>query len=207
MSALNTSVVEMVKSIKKGEITSEELVKNYIKEIKKKEKDIQAWEFFDEELALAQEKKSDLLHQSGKHGDLHGIPIGIKDIFDTENMPTGHGTEIHKKNPSLSAQFFGFLGLFQDKKIIIKKVEPNSEADKKHIAPEDQITKINGKEINKPLNEILKECEKEVYVTIKKKFTEKEIKLTIGNYFSLKEIYSVKLKNTKQIRNFNFWIR
>ena len=38
MSALNTSVVEMVKSIKKGEITSEELVKNYIKEIKKKEK-------------------------------------------------------------------------------------------------------------------------------------------------------------------------
>ena len=45
MSALNTSVVEMVKSIKKGEITSEELVKNYIKEIKKKEKDVKAWEF------------------------------------------------------------------------------------------------------------------------------------------------------------------
>ncbi len=102
MSALNTSVVEMVKSIKKGEITSEELVKNYIKEIKKKEKDVEAWEFFDEELALAQAKKSDLLHQSGKHGDLHGIPIGIKDIFDTEDMPTGHGTEIHKKNPSLN---------------------------------------------------------------------------------------------------------
>ena len=102
MSALNTSVIEMVKSIKKGEITSEELVKNYIKEIKKKEKDIQAWEFFDEELALAQAKKSDLLHQSGKHGDLHGIPIGIKDIFDTADMPTGHGTEIHKKNPSLN---------------------------------------------------------------------------------------------------------
>ena len=38
MSALNISAVEMVKSIKKGEITSEELVKNYIKEIKKKKK-------------------------------------------------------------------------------------------------------------------------------------------------------------------------
>ena len=38
MSSLNTSVVQMVKAIKKGEITSEELVKNYIKEIKKKEK-------------------------------------------------------------------------------------------------------------------------------------------------------------------------
>ena len=38
MSSLNTSVVEMVKSLKKGELTSEELVKSYIKEIKKKRK-------------------------------------------------------------------------------------------------------------------------------------------------------------------------
>jgi predicted metalloprotease with PDZ domain len=149
-----------------------------------------------------------------KYGGENIIKIFDNHVYGTKNyVPTLKNQLQHiglrlkdKKNPSLSAQFFGFLGLFQDKKIIIKKVEPNSEADKKHIAPKDQITKINGKEINKPLNEILKECEKEVYVTIKKKFTEKEIKLTIGNYFSLKEIDSVKLKNTKQIRNFNFWI-
>jgi len=60
---VNVSAVEMVKSIKKGEITSEELVKTYIRELKKKEKDVEAWEFFDEELALAQAKKSYLLHQ------------------------------------------------------------------------------------------------------------------------------------------------
>ena len=149
-----------------------------------------------------------------KYGGENIMKIFNDHVYGTKNyVPTLKNQLQHiglrlkdKKNPSLSAQFFGFLGLFQDKKIIIKKVEPNSEADKKHIAPEDQITKINGKEINKPLNEILKGCEKEVYVTIKKKFTEKEIKLTIGNYFSLKEIDSVKLKNTKQIRNFNFWI-
>ena len=102
MSSLKTSVIEMVQSLKKGEITSEELVKSYIEQIKKKEKDIGAWEFFDPELAIAQAKKSDELHQSGKHGDLHGIPIGIKDIFDTEDMPTTDGTEIHKKNLSLN---------------------------------------------------------------------------------------------------------
>ena len=56
MSALNTSVVEMVKSIKKGEITSEELVKNYIKEIKKKEKDVEAWEFSMKNLQLLKQK-------------------------------------------------------------------------------------------------------------------------------------------------------
>ena len=102
MSSLKTSAVEMVESIKKGEITSEELVKNYIEQIKKKEKDVEAWEFFDEEFVLSQAKKLDSLHQSGKHGDLHGVPVGIKDIFDTEDMPTTDGTEIHKKNPSLN---------------------------------------------------------------------------------------------------------
>jgi Asp-tRNA(Asn)/Glu-tRNA(Gln) amidotransferase A subunit family amidase len=102
MSSPKLSVVEMVQSIKKGEITSEELVKSYIEQIKKKEKDVEAWEFFDEEFVLSQAKKLDSLHQSGKHGDLHGIPVGIKDIFDTEDMPTTDGTEIHKKNPSLS---------------------------------------------------------------------------------------------------------
>ena len=35
-------------------------------------------------------------------GDLHGIPVGIKDIFDTEDMPTLDGSEAHKKNPSLN---------------------------------------------------------------------------------------------------------
>ena len=100
MTSHKLSAVEMVQSLKKGEITSEELVKSYIEQIKKKEKEVEAWEFFDQELVLNQAKKLDELHQSGKHGDLHGIPVGIKDIFDTENMPTIDGTEIHKKNPS-----------------------------------------------------------------------------------------------------------
>jgi len=102
MSSIKTSVVEMVQAIKKGEITSEELVKSYIEQIKKKEKDIKAFQYFNVELALAQAKKSDALHQAGQHGDLHGIPVGVKDIFDTVDMPTKDGTEIHKNNPSLN---------------------------------------------------------------------------------------------------------
>ena len=102
MPSIKTSATEMVQAIKKGEITSEDLVKSYINEIKKKEKDVGAWEFFDEDIAIGQAKKLDLLHQSGRHGDLHGIPVGIKDIFDTEDMPTKDGTDIHEENPSLN---------------------------------------------------------------------------------------------------------
>jgi Asp-tRNA(Asn)/Glu-tRNA(Gln) amidotransferase A subunit family amidase len=101
MPSIQTSAVEMVQAIKKGEISSEELVKVYIEQIKKKEKDVNAWQFFNEEIALTQAKKLDLLHQGGQHGDLHGIPVGVKDIFDTTDMPTEDGTEIHKNNPNL----------------------------------------------------------------------------------------------------------
>ena len=38
MPSIKTSAVEMVKSIKKGEISSEDLVKSYIEQIKKKKK-------------------------------------------------------------------------------------------------------------------------------------------------------------------------
>ena len=91
----------MFKSLKEGKYTCEEIAKNFIEQINKNEKQVEAWEFFDQELILNQAKKLDEAHQSGKvHGDLHGVPVGIKDIFDTKDMPTTDGTEIHKKNPS-----------------------------------------------------------------------------------------------------------
>jgi len=101
MSLSKLSAVDIVKFLKEGKYTCEEVVKNFIQQINKNEKKVEAWEYFDEEAALAQAKSLDESHQSGKvHGDLHGVPVGIKDIFDTEDMPTTDGTEIHKKNPS-----------------------------------------------------------------------------------------------------------
>jgi len=99
MSFSKLSAVDIVKSLKEGKYTCEEIAKSFIEQINKNEKQVEAWEFFDKELVLSQAKKLDENHQKGKvHGDLHGVPVGIKDIFDTEDMPTIDGTEIHKKN-------------------------------------------------------------------------------------------------------------
>ena len=101
MTLSNLTAVNIVQSLKKGEFTCEEVVTNYIDHINKYEKNVEAWEFFDETLILKQAKKLDQDHQLGKvQGDLHGVPVGIKDIFDTGDMPTTDGTEIHKENPS-----------------------------------------------------------------------------------------------------------
>tara|TARA_B100000683_G_scaffold63891_2_gene62344 strand:+ start:1697 stop:3403 length:1707 start_codon:yes stop_codon:yes gene_type:complete len=93
-----------------------------------------------------------------------------------------------KKNQNLSAQYFGFIAVKENGKVIIKKVEPNSETDRNGIAPEDEIVKVNGKEIEENLTDILKSCKNKVTFTIKKKFSEKDIVLKIGNYYSLLEL-------------------
>ena len=53
------------------------------------------------------------------------------------------------------------------------------------LKAEDEIIKVNGKEIEGNLSDILKLCRNEVTFTIKKKFFEKDIVLKIGNYYSL----------------------
>ena len=95
---------------------------------------------------------------------------------------------IEKKNPNLSAQYFGFFATKEDGKLIIKKVEPNSISDQNNIAPEDEIIKINEKEIKGKLADILKISNSEVVFTIKNKFSEKIISLTTGNFYKLYEI-------------------
>ncbi len=131
-----------------------------------------------------------------KFGGLKVAEIFENHIYGTEDyIPTLKsamktvGIELkEKKNPNLSAQYFGFVAVKENGKVIIKKVEPNSETDRNGIAPEDEITKVNGKEIEGKLSDILKSCNDEVTFTIKKKFSEKEEILKIKNYYSLLEL-------------------
>jgi Asp-tRNA(Asn)/Glu-tRNA(Gln) amidotransferase A subunit family amidase len=83
-------------AIEAGQITSEQLVGACLDRIRALEPTVQAWAYLDAEHALAQARAADLARQEGKaFGPLHGIPVGIKDIFDTADMPTEDGTVLH----------------------------------------------------------------------------------------------------------------
>ncbi len=75
-----------------GEISSEELVRDCLTRIEAREPDIDAWAFLDPDLVLTQARERD---GEPSRGLLHGIPVGIKDIYDTADMPTCYGTTIH----------------------------------------------------------------------------------------------------------------
>jgi Asp-tRNA(Asn)/Glu-tRNA(Gln) amidotransferase A subunit family amidase len=92
---IELSAYEAARAIAQRKITSHQLVAECLERIKSREPEIGAWEFLDEPLALAQADQRD---NSGEKGALHGVPIGIKDIIETADMPTGHGSPIYRNN-------------------------------------------------------------------------------------------------------------
>jgi Asp-tRNA(Asn)/Glu-tRNA(Gln) amidotransferase A subunit family amidase len=91
------SAADAAQQIREGRLTSEELVQACLERIRALEPKVQAWAFLDEEHALAQARAADERKRSGGQiGPLHGVPVGVKDIFDTADMPTENGTPLHK---------------------------------------------------------------------------------------------------------------
>ena len=104
-------VEEIVSKIKDAQLTSVEVCQKYIERINKFEKDVKAWAHFDKKLLLEKAEEADQHRRSGKPtGPLHGIPIALKDIIGTVDMPTECGTPIRKgKSYSQNAEIVDLL--------------------------------------------------------------------------------------------------
>jgi len=84
---------EAARRMREGLLTAEELVTACLERIRQTEPVVQAWQFLDEDHALSQARAADERRRSGQGaGALNGIPVGIKDIIDTADMPTENGT-------------------------------------------------------------------------------------------------------------------
>ena len=75
-----------------GMLTSQALVEACLARIAEREGEVHAWAFVDPELALAQARDRD---RESPRGPLHGVPVGIKDVIDTEDMPTEYGSKLY----------------------------------------------------------------------------------------------------------------
>ena len=85
------SIIAIREAIESGEMTPREAIAASFDAIAERDNDIGAFETVaDRETVLAQAERA--------HGPLAGIAVGIKDIFDTHDMPTGHGSPIHAGN-------------------------------------------------------------------------------------------------------------
>jgi Asp-tRNA(Asn)/Glu-tRNA(Gln) amidotransferase A subunit family amidase len=89
------TIADAAAHIREGRVTARELVADCIKRIDEVDGDVQAWAFLDRDHALRQAEALDERRRRGDAtGPLHGVPIGIKDIFDTADMPTEFGSPL-----------------------------------------------------------------------------------------------------------------
>jgi Asp-tRNA(Asn)/Glu-tRNA(Gln) amidotransferase A subunit family amidase len=86
----------LINGIRSGAFSAETVVRSCLNRIAQVEDKVRAWAFLDPELALQQAQAADRHQASGAPlGPLHGVPVGIKDIIDTADMPTENGTPLH----------------------------------------------------------------------------------------------------------------
>ena len=90
------SATEAARGIREGLFSCVELLQSCLLRIEQTDAAIGAWVFLDPDLALAQARAADDRRAKGRAmGPLHGVPVGIKDIYDTADMPTCYGSPIY----------------------------------------------------------------------------------------------------------------
>jgi Asp-tRNA(Asn)/Glu-tRNA(Gln) amidotransferase A subunit family amidase len=80
---------EAARRLAARELTAGQLVRACLERIEARESSVGAWIHLDPAAALAQARELDA---GPVRGPLHGLPIGVKDIIDTADMPTGYGS-------------------------------------------------------------------------------------------------------------------
>src|SRR5437764_6137251 len=90
---LSLSVRDAALEIAAGRLTAEALASACLDRIAAREPVVGAWHYLDREAALAAARRRDA---EPSRGPLHGIPIAVKDLIDTAEMPTGYGSPIYE---------------------------------------------------------------------------------------------------------------
>jgi Asp-tRNA(Asn)/Glu-tRNA(Gln) amidotransferase A subunit family amidase len=99
------SALEIRQQIDAGVYTATDLAASCVRRIRASEAAVGAWQFLDEAHVMQQAAQLDGYRRSGRPlGPLHGLCVGIKDIIDTEDMPTQNGNALDAgRNPDEDA--------------------------------------------------------------------------------------------------------
>ncbi len=82
-----------VELLSRRELSAEELLRDCLQQISAREPVVQAWEALDAGGALREARRIDALRE---RPPLCGLPVGIKDLLDTADLPTGYGSPIYR---------------------------------------------------------------------------------------------------------------
>ncbi|MEO8137529.1 MAG: amidase [Betaproteobacteria bacterium] len=105
------SATDAARAIREGVFGSEDLTASCLARVAEVDAQVQAWTFLDPEHALVQARARDADRRAGRAiGPLHGVPVAVKDLFDTADMPTEDGSPLHAgRTPAVDATVVAML--------------------------------------------------------------------------------------------------
>ena len=93
------NIIHIAGRIRKGEISSTELVEYLLARIESLDDKLNAFQLLCNESAIEQARSADQALRAGKDlGVLHGIPYAAKDLFDVKGLPTKAGAKLLERN-------------------------------------------------------------------------------------------------------------
>ncbi|SNB73039.1 Asp-tRNAAsn/Glu-tRNAGln amidotransferase A subunit [Arboricoccus pini] len=91
------SLADLLRALRDGDLEAVDLAAACLARIAAEEPEIRAFVHLDPAGALARARALDASRKAGKPpGPLHGLPVGVKDIIDTADMPTAYGSPLHE---------------------------------------------------------------------------------------------------------------
>src|SRR5256886_6259696 len=82
-----------VQALSDGTLTARAYCESCLARIRASEPRLKAWIALDDERALTLAAGRDAERAQGGHtGALHGVPVGVKDVYDTDDLPTEMGS-------------------------------------------------------------------------------------------------------------------
>ncbi|HWX11288.1 MAG TPA: amidase [Trinickia sp.] len=91
---LSLSVRELAQRVAQRTLSAEAVTRAYVERIEAQESALHAWKYFDAAQALSQARAVDAA--GGAPGLLAGVPVAVKDVMDTADMPSGYGSPIYE---------------------------------------------------------------------------------------------------------------
>lgn len=92
------TATDEIAQLQSGQLTAQDLLTDCLQQIERREPQVKAWQCLQPERAMAEARQWDAQIADGESNTmlpLQGIPVAIKDIMATHDMPTEWGTPIH----------------------------------------------------------------------------------------------------------------
>ncbi|OAA48470.1 glutamyl-tRNA(Gln) amidotransferase subunit A [Metarhizium rileyi] len=96
------SATQAAELIRTNQLSAQDYAKALLERVRERDPQVRAWVFLDEDVIMKQARRLDELPM-GKRGPLHGVPVGIKDIFLTRDMPTKYYSRLHAQDQNAAA--------------------------------------------------------------------------------------------------------